>query len=504
MAKYRTTEAAAGQGLFLSVNLQGQLIPGTFEYMLNELIGSTIDVSIFDKNYKNDLAGAPAVPPSILLKLIIYGYLKGYNSSRKLSELNRNNMAAKALTWDMDIHWTKMAEFISSNREGFENVFVKVLMYCNGLELIGGEGYAIDGVRLPSNASMQMSGTKEELEKRVKLCHKMAEKHIKRHEKKDGLGEADKGTEERFVKRQEHLARQIEKTNDFIQNMEAKEGQRGQELKSNVTDNESAMIHSSKGNIQGYIGIGAVDGKNQIILSSQAVGSGNETACLPELLDKTKESLKEANAKPLEEGKKQTVLGDPNYFSEDNLRACQERGIEAIIPDSQEKRRVAADGQRRYDVMDFTYDEETDSYVCPQGKILNYKRTTNRDGIEYKAYEAKVKDCRGCPGFGRCSWSKAKQSEQKKGKALMISNKNGPGSLCRKMIEKFKTEECQAKYSRRIQTVEPVFANIRYCKGLDRFTLRGKDKVNGQWTLYCMVHNLEKCLNGYNEKRMSA
>ncbi|MDR2702134.1 MAG: transposase [Spirochaetaceae bacterium] len=52
--------------------------------------------------------------------------------------------------------------------------------------------------------------------------------------------------------------------------------------------------------------------------------------------------------------------------------------------------------------------------------------------------------------------------------------------------------------------MEPVFANIRYCKGLNRFTLRGKEKVNSQWLLYCMVHNLGKCLNGRNAIKNSA
>ena len=47
-------------------------------------------------------------------------------------------------------------------------------------------------------------------------------------------------------------------------------------------------------------------------------------------------------------------------------------------------------------------------------------------------------------------------------------------------------------YGRRLGTVEPVFANIRYNKGLDRFTLRGRHKVDTQWKLYCMVHNIEK------------
>ena len=504
MPRYRNTEAAAGQGLFLTVNLQDQLIPGTFEYMLNEIIGTTIDVSIFDKNYKNAQVGAPAVPPSVLLKLIIYGYSKGCISSRKLSELNCNNMVAKALTCDMNIHWTKIAEFISGNLKEFNDVFVKVLMYCNELALIGGETFAIDGLRLPSNASIQMSGTKEGLEKRLKLYQKMSLKHIMRHKKKDEPGEKDEEIEKRFEKRQKHLSAQIAKISNFIEGMEKKKGQSGREIKSNVTDNESAMIHSSKGNIQGYIGIAVADAKNQIIISAQAIGSANETSCLPEMLDKTAENLKGAEVKPIEEGKKQTILGDPNYFSEDNLRACEERGLDAIIPDSQEKRRVCPDGQRRYEISDFHYEKETDTYECPQGKSLNYKRTTVKDGHESKVYVANVDDCRACPEFARCSWSKKAQSEQKDGKTLIITKSNSSDSFCRKMREKLNTEEYQEKYSRRIQIVEPVFANMSYCKGLNRFMLRGKEKVQGQWTLYCMVNNLWKCLNKYNERRKSA
>jgi Transposase DDE domain len=53
-------------------------------------------------------------------------------------------------------------------------------------------------------------------------------------------------------------------------------------------------------------------------------------------------------------------------------------------------------------------------------------------------------------------------------------------------------------YSRRIATVEPVFANIRHNKRLNRFTLRGRSKVSTQWQLYCLVHNIEKLANcGY-------
>jgi hypothetical protein len=178
--------------------------------------------------------------------------------------------------------------------------------------------------------------------------------------------------------------------------------------------------------------------------------------------------------------------------------------VEAIIPDSQAKRRLGPDGKNRYEVDDFNYIEEGDYYECPQGKRLGYKRVTVQRGVEGKVYQASLADCKDCPVFTKCSWSRKKQDGQTQGKALRITKSNGQGSLCREMRKKLETVEYQDKYADRIQIVEPVFANIRHCKGLGRFTLRGKEKVNSQWQLYCMVHNLGKCLNGRNAMRNSA
>jgi hypothetical protein len=66
------------------------------------------------------------------------------------------------------------------------------------------------------------------------------------------------------------------------------------------------------------------------------------------------------------------------------------------------------------------------------------------------------------------------------------------------------SERGKALYGRRIATVEPVFANLRYNKHLDRFTLRTQRKVNTQWHLYCLVHNIEKLArHGYGERAAS-
>lgn len=71
-----------------------------------------------------------------------------------------------------------------------------------------------------------------------------------------------------------------------------------------------------------------------------------------------------------------------------------------------------------------------------------------------------------------------------------------------RMRKAIDSERGRALYGGRFATVEPVFANLRYNKGLDRFTLRGQKKVDGQWKLFCLVHNIEKLAHhGYGHDK---
>jgi len=72
------------------------------------------------------------------------------------------------------------------------------------------------------------------------------------------------------------------------------------------------------------------------------------------------------------------------------------------------------------------------------------------------------------------------------------------------MKQKLDTPQGRKTYSKRLGIVEPVFGNIRACKRMDRFTLRGRAKVNIQWMLYCLVHNIGKIANFGNSYAMAA
>ena len=91
------------------------------------------------------------------------------------------NMTVKALAEDLEPHFTVIADFISKNSEKMKDVFTQVLLYCSELVLIKGDLFAIDGCKLPSNASKEWSGTLDELKKKkadlAALSGRLIEKH---------------------------------------------------------------------------------------------------------------------------------------------------------------------------------------------------------------------------------------------------------------------------------------------------------------------------------------
>jgi len=110
------------------------------------------------------------------------------------------------------------------------------------------------------------------------------------------------------------------------------------EVKSNVTDNESAKMVTSHGTIQGYNGQALVDSKHQIILHGEAFGSGQDHEHLPPIVDGAKENLKTlGHSEDYFKGK--ILSADTGYHSQTNLCKCEEEGLDAFIPDREFRKR---------------------------------------------------------------------------------------------------------------------------------------------------------------------
>jgi hypothetical protein len=137
----------------------------------------------------------------------------------------------------------------------------------------------------------------------------MAEKHITKHRRRDKNEGADKKAEKNNQRRQKHLNRRIEKISNFLENIERKKGRRGEEIKSNVTDNGSALIMSSAEYIQEYIGLAVSDSENQVIISAQTAGGANKCGHLPRMLRGALDNMQKAAAETPEGAKRASLCG---------------------------------------------------------------------------------------------------------------------------------------------------------------------------------------------------
>jgi hypothetical protein len=361
-------------------------------------------------------------------------------------------------------------------------------------------------VKLPSNASKEWSGTFTELKKkRDKLVSKL-QKVLVEHISEDAIPGSDS---ERREKQKKRLQRQVERLDKFLQEHTPKAGKTRSEIQSNVTDNQSAKMPTSHGVIQGYNAQALVDAKHQIIVHAEAFGRGQDHENLVPMLEGAKRNMQAiGKGESYFEGKQ--LSADSNYHNNENLARCKDERLEAYIPDPQFRKRDELFARQKrfkdginprkrakkpkvkkvdaFTADDFFFDELKHSYICPQGKVL--KCNAHRHRIRYRVYDiyrAREVDCASCPLRLKCL-----SSPQTKRRYLAIALDSKRSSLVEEMKAKIDTPLGKKIYSRRLAIVEPVFANIRAQKRLDRFSLRTKTKVDVQWRLFALVHNIEK------------
>ena len=505
MARYKYIDT---QPKLIPVDLSRQLLPGTFEHALNHLLDHEVDLSHFDARFQNDATGAPAYPPALLLKVVLFAYSQGIVSSRQIERVCQEHVTFIALCGDRAPHFTTIAKFVSTRGADIARVFAAVLAVCDQQGLIGRELFAIDGVKLPSNASKHRSGTRADFERQAEKLEAAATTMLQRHRAADtGPVEPDPDTKaSRRIAKLEHDATQLRTW--LARNPEERRGAKGAIRKSNRTANESAKMATSKGVLQGYTGVAAVDSAHQIIVEAQAHGTGSEQELLLPIVTavqplRTPETL---------------ITADAGYHSEANLEALATQRVPALIADNDMRRRDERFAtQDRYLTLpnplhdksksatasspvftpaDFTYDADARTCTCPAGKSLYRKGQSNltKDYVGEHFRGAK-RDCVPCVLRAKCLRTPATTAVRNvaflRGRVEPETRQPRETHTMR-MKAQIDSAVGREQYGQRFATVEPVFANLRHNKRLDRFTLRGRTKVDGQWKLFCLVHNIEK------------
>jgi transposase len=488
----------------IPVSLPQQLEPGTLEHTIHELVEQHIDMTVFEGRYQNDRTGAKAIDPRVLLKVILFAYSRGIISSRQIERACHENILFMALSGGYRPDHSTIAYFVSSLQTEIKTVFCNILLVCDQLDLLGGTHFSLDGVKLPSNPSKEWSGTFEELKhKRDKLQAKL-QQMLTEHIRRDKVSRSEK---KRHQHQKQRLLHHVQRLNAFLEEQDPKVGKAQKEIQSNLTDNQSAKMPSSHGVIQGYNAQALVDAKHQVILHAETFSSQDHENLAP-MMSAAQKNLQDIGKRPdYFEGK--TLSADSNYFSRASLAFCQAQRLDAYIPDihfrnrdprfdHQQRFKNGAHPRKRlvtkektFSTSDFVFDDAKQVFLCSQGKVL--KRAARSQPNRYRVYDiyrARREDCANCPLRSRCL-----SKPDTPCRSLSIEVESHQPDLIEAMKAKIDAPHARLIYARRLAIVEPVFANIRARKRLDHFTLRSKAKVDVQWTLFALVHNIGKILH---------
>jgi len=488
------------------VSFSRQILPGTFEYTLSHIVSHELDLSMFESCYNNDDTGAPAYDPALLLKIVLYAYSRGITSSREIEQCCHENIIFMALSADSQPHFTTIAGFISTMADEIMPLFLEVLMICDEMGLIGKEMFAIDGCKLPSNAAKEWSGTKAELSRKSEKMQRAVRYMLLKHRQEDEQGQPSPHRQKE-AQQMETLRQKVKKIKDWLKGNDDKPGKGGPK-KSNLTDNESAKMKTSHGVLQGYDGVTTVDAKHQVVVHAEAFGEAQEHDLLQPMIAATRANF-QAIDKDADIFANAVLTADSGFHTEKNIETVFAQGIDAYIADNQFRKRdprfATAERHRarhkaeqrkskgsRYRPADFLYDPASQTCICPAGKAL-YRNGSSCwiGGYEAVKFAGAKMHCVPCTQRDKCLRHPERTATRQvvffKGRSESVKQ-----TYTAKMKQKIDTPEGRQQYSRRLGIVEPVFGNITSNLGLRRFSLRGWIKVNIQWKLYCIVHNLTK------------
>jgi transposase len=398
-------------------------------------------LAAFYAPYRTDGWGRAAYHPVMMVKVVLYSYVVGVTSSRRIARALEGDVALRYLSGNQQPDFRTIAEFRQTHLAAFEQLFTQVLELCKAAGLVKLGTVALDGRKVPGNAALARNRTREQLEQAVQQILTEAEQvdaaedqQYGRDRRGDELPEAlrTRAGQLRVLRaakarleaaaaaeQQAQAAKIAEREQEEAARGRKKRGRKpkppaevvDRERKANLTDPESRILKTRTGWVQGYNGQAMAEVTSQVIVAQAVTTEENDVGQLGPMLACCEA---QAGAQP------EQLTADAGYWSEANATLVEDGPALFIATTKDWKQRKAL--------------RETGA---PKGRIPKHLTVKER------------------------------------------------------MERKLRTQRGRAVYRQRSGTIEPVFGQM-VMRGLTRFLLRGYAKVKAEWSLWCSTHNLLK------------
>jgi transposase len=444
-----------------------------------ELVGR-LDLSSYygDIEAVEGEAGRPAFDPHLLISIWIYSYSKGISSAREISQLCEYNPAYQWLTGMQSINYHTLSDFRVTYGEALNGLFVDVLGVLSSEELVSLERVMHDGTKVKANAS----GDTFRKEGRIRAHLEAAREQVQSMEENSDMEVSPRVAKarERAVRekkeRLELALEELEKIRESKKSQKEKEGARV-----SMSDPEARIMKQSDGGYApGYNVQISTDAQNNVIVGVGVSQAGGDYGELVPAVDRIEENMD----RPPEQ-----MVVDGGFISRENVLAMEEKKVDLIGPMENGPAQSASQMDRKgiapeFRPNAFRFEMETNTYICPAGKILKYESKERRKGRTNYQYRAKASDCKECPFKLQCC-----PENVTKGRALV---RGVDDQAVVEFKARMETEEAKAIYKQRGAVAEFPNAWLKDKIRLRQFRLQGLIKVGIEALWACLTYNVQQ------------
>ena len=444
---------------------QSLLLPPSYEAFLGESHEAVVlaefidnlDLASLEAGYGNEHGGRSAYHPVMLLTVLIYGYMNGAFSSRKIAKCLRQDLAFMYLAGNNTPDFRTLARFRKEQGDGLTAVFKEVVTKARELGFISFGTVSLDGTKIHASASRAKNETQDALEQKIRDLVNEAERVDAMEDEQYGDHEDEEAdelkTKEGRTKKRQELAKKHGQAEGHLKILANRASASSKDAKVNTTDPAARLMKMKRGDFANGYNVQILTENGMILTSHIADTSADQRLLVP-----TVQAFQ-----TMHDVRPRRLLADKGYSGELNYRFCERNRIDAYIPVHQEP----------VDLTTYVYDKATNTHTDAEGRMYRFKQRMDRQGCKSMVYE---------------------HIDAITGKKKYLSIAHEWHRHVRKQKKKFASLQGKEIYKQRMSDVEGAFANIKHNLRFTAFRLRGFTGVANEWNLISLAHNLKKML----------
>jgi transposase len=405
--------------------------------------------------------GRPAYHPAVLLKLYIYGYLNRIQSSRRLEREAQRNVELMWLTGRLAPDFKTIANFRKDNGKAIRNVCRQFVVVCQQLDLFSDAVVAIDGSKFKAVNSSDRNFTDAKLKRRMQEIESNISRYLAELDTADRQEPAT--AQPKSVRLNDKIAA-LKSQMATLKEIEAKLKETG-ETQISLTDPDARSMMTRGSGIVGYNVQTAVDARHHLIVEHEVTNTGSDRDQLSGMAKKARTAIGTTTL---------TAIADRGYFKGEEILACHEAGITALVPKTKTSN-AKADG--RFDKADFIYDPSTNEYRCPTGQTLIWRFSSVEDGMKNHRYWSS--NCKGCALKDKCTPSQQRRVTRWEHQDVLD-----------KMQERLDQNPDAMRIRR--SSVEHPYGTIKAWMGATHFLTKGLERVKTEMSLHVLAYNFRR------------